>query len=368
MELQNTLTTSLYSQLVEEAVGNETTAFAPGTSGAIRKEERRGRHYWYWVGREPSGAVRRVYIGPDSPETCSLVERLNTRKQDAADAVESLKKTAAAYVASGGQANEPGHFKLIAALASAGLFRKGAFLVGSHAFVSICNSLGVSCKRQFLRTTDVDFARPQGIALAIPDDRNFTVDLPGAIRRFDEKFFQVRRLDGHPPSTSFQNNKSKVRIDFLTVDRGSSAPVFFADINVAAEPLKFMDYLLGGNPVRGVVVGPYAVPVNLPDSARFAVHKLIVSQARASTDQLKSGKDVGQAGLLVNYFLQENEFALQEALREAGPIDGAVKNIRKSLVHLRAVNECGADFIAAALDDAQGKSDDQQDDAAPSFF
>jgi len=42
----------------------------------------------------------------------------------------------------GGAAHIGAHFKIVDALARAGLFRAGAVLVGSHAFVSIGAALG----------------------------------------------------------------------------------------------------------------------------------------------------------------------------------------------------------------------------------
>jgi hypothetical protein len=111
------------------------------------------------------------------------------RKGIAVQAIESMKKTASAYRASGGQINEPSHFKIIALLAQQSLFRKGVMLVGSHGFLSICNVFGISVRSQSIRTTDIDFARPQSVSLAIPDDRKTLSDIPNILRNFDKNFF-----------------------------------------------------------------------------------------------------------------------------------------------------------------------------------
>lgn len=128
---------------------------------------------------------------------------------------------------------------------------------------------------------DIDFARPQGIALAIPDERKSITDVPAILKEFDKNFFLVPDLDPKNPSTSLQNNKTKVKVDFLTSLRGQKKPVVFEDLGIAADPLKYMDFLMSGKPLKGLVVGSYAIPANFPDPARFAVHKLIISQERA---------------------------------------------------------------------------------------
>ena len=133
-----------------------------------------------------------------------------------------------------------------------------------------------------LFTTDVDFARPQSVALAIPDERKSITDIPAILKEFDKNFFLVPDLDHKNPSTSLQNNKTKVKIDFLTSLRGQKKPVLFEDLGIAADPLKYMDYLMSGKPLKGLIVCTYAIPANFPDPARFAVHKLIISQETAS--------------------------------------------------------------------------------------
>ncbi len=357
MPRQDVFTTSIYSQLFEEAVANECITLCPGIQGTFSRESRRNGFYWYWLGRNNNGNARRVYIGADNKATQQLIANLENRKHMAKQAIDSMKKTAAAYRGAGGQINEPSHFKIIALLAQQDLFRKGVFVIGSHGFLSICNALGISANTPFLRTTDIDFARPQGISLAIPDERKTVIDIPAALKEFDKNFFLVPRLDKENPSTSMQNNKSKVKVDFLTVDKGSKRPVFFDDLGIAAEPLRFMDYLLGGEPLKGLVIGSYAIPVNLPNPARFAIHKLIISQERSRHFKAKIQKDIAQAAILLDGLIDEEAEQVIDALLACSTIDNAIKNIKKSLPKLNRINSLLSDFITHHLGVGSGKFD-----------
>lgn len=361
---QDALTTSLYSQLLEEAIANECITICPGIQGSFVKENRRDSLYWYWVGRNETGNVMRVYIGPDNSATQSLIVSLESRKVEAKQAIESMKRTVAAYRASGGVPNEPAHFKIIALLAQQNLFRKGIFVIGSHGFLSICNALGISSNNAFIRTTDIDFPRPQGVALAIPDERKSLLDVPSTIKSFDKNFFLVPQLDEKNPSTSLLNNHSKVKVDFLTVNRGSNKPVFFDDLGIAAEPLRFMDYLLGGEPLKGMIIGNYAIPVQLPNPVRFAIHKLIISQERQSYFKAKSQKDVAQAAILLDYLITNESEQVVDALLACLTIEGATKNIKKALLELSKHDERLSNFIADHLNAKPLKTEVNEDFSA----
>ncbi len=56
-----------------------------------------------------------------------------------------------------------------------------------------------------------------------------------------------------------------------------------------------------------------AVVVNLPDPARFALHKLIVMGEREGSYQTKSNKDARQAALLIDCLRQQRPDDLRDA-------------------------------------------------------
>ncbi|WP_031438528.1 GSU2403 family nucleotidyltransferase fold protein [Methylobacter tundripaludum] len=324
MNQQDALTTSLYSYLFEEALANESITICPGMHGSFSKETRRNNVYWYWVGRN-NGKVTRIYIGADNKESEALIVSLENRKDMAKLAIASMKRTAAAYRGAGGQLIEPSTFKILAPLAY--LFRKGVFVIGSHGFLSICNALGIS------PLTGDDM---KSISLAIPDERKAVSDISP---EFDENFFKGV---GKPLS-------SKTKVHVFTADRGSKKPVYFDDLGVAAEPLRFIDYLLGGEPFKGLVIGSYAIPVHLPNPARFAIHKLIISQCADRSFNGGSEKDIAQAAVLLDYLIRENAEQVVDALATCLAVDGAVDNIRQSLVGLGAVDEKVAVFVGDQL-------------------
>ncbi|WP_305906308.1 GSU2403 family nucleotidyltransferase fold protein (plasmid) [Methylomarinum sp. Ch1-1] len=257
-------------------------------------------------------------------------------------------------MSAGGIPNEPSHFKIIQSLAEQGLFQKNVLLIGSHAFLSICNALSIDSKGSYLRTTDIDFARPEGIEIGIPNDRSFQIDIPTVVKEFDKNFFLIPRLDNKEPSTSMQNNTLKIKIDFLTTESKDGRAFFYPDLGIAAEPLAYMGYLLGGDNFKGLVVGKYAIPVVLPDPARFAIHKLIVSEARSTVFRSKSIKDIQQSGVLLDFLIDEDTESVKEALEDSQSVGGAIKNIQKALPKLQKINSDAADFIKVCLDGNHG--------------
>lgn len=334
MKLQSALTQTLYAQLLEEAFSYEVIMFEDGVVGSPYVNISNNRRYLYWQVKLPDGTFRRKALGLESTETTALVERLLARKRDIEEAISSLKTTTRAFVASGGMPVELSHFRVMEWLARAGLFSKSIVVVGSHAFGALGNAMGVRWGSS-LKTTDMDFARPQGIALATPVS-DATLNIQEVLKSGDDTFFAVPSLNLKFPATSMKSRKSQVRIDFLTTMRGKpdSTPVMFHDLGFAAEPLRYMDYLLEGPIVRGLLVGQYAIPANFPDPARFAIHKLIVAQERTLTFQTKVQKDVTQAIEIVASLIEVGREDDLRAAVDALPAYGYARiaeKIRKSL-------------------------------------
>lgn len=332
MEIQSALTQTLYAQLQEEATSYSVAIFEQGLIGSPYINKAGGHEYVYWQVKLPDGTFKRTSLGRNAPETQLVVQQLLARRNTAEELTESLKATARAFVGSGGMCIELSHFRVIESLARAGLFSKGVVFVGSHAFTAIGNMLGVRWG-QSLKTTDMDFARPSGIALAIPDAGEH-INVPAKVKEFDRTYFEVPQLNNKQPSTSMMSNKSKIKIDFLTVQRNGidSEPHYFADLAIAAEPLKYMDYLLGGQSAMGLVVGAHAIPVNVPDPARFAVHKLVIAQERTLSFETKSAKDIKQATEVLGALIEtDRERDIRQAIADLSPMRKALANVQKSM-------------------------------------
>jgi hypothetical protein len=94
-------------------------------------------------------------------------------------------------------------------------------------------------------------------------------------------------------------------------------------LNAAAEPVRFLDYILDGSQPAVIPTGA-GLLIRLPDPARFALHKLVVSQRRPSALAAKSRKDINQAA------------AALEVLKDLRPGDVAMA--------LDAAQEIGGQF------------------------
>ena len=143
-------------------------------------------------------------------------------------------------------------------------------------------------------------------------------------------------LDHRLPSSSLQTNKGRVKVDFLTVLRGRDdhTPVYLDDLKIAAQPLRFMDYLLGGEVAKGHVIGPYALPVLLPSPGRFVLHKLVVSELRPLSARAKAHKDLLQAAWLTRALDASVPSELILAAQALPEYPGMLTRLRKALVAL----------------------------------
>jgi hypothetical protein len=111
----------------------------------------------------------------------------------------------------------------------------------------------------------------------------------------------------------------------------------------SAQPLRYLDFLIH-EPVWSVILHRGGVPVRVPQPARYAVHKLIVSTLRPDRSRAKSDKDLIQASTLIEALSARRSFELGEALHMAessGPkwkaaIDRAITGLDDAIVPLLA--------------------------------
>ena len=114
----------------------------------------------------------------------------------------------------------------------------------------------------------------------------------------------------------------QLRVDLLTPgsDR-DDAPVWIPRWNAAAAPIKYLSLLLA-DAVPAAAVNGGAILVSVPTPARFAVHKLLVSQTRSVVQQTKAPKDLQQAALLLEVLAEDRPddvIAACAAFAKAGP-------------------------------------------------
>jgi hypothetical protein len=296
---------TLYAELLElEQIAVAESASGPITGGTFVAKKIRGKTYWY-LQRSEGSTVRQHYLGSDSRALRTWMEESGAaRRSRSGD--EATRRKLADMLRSGGATAEPaGVIKVLRVLAEAGVFRFGGVLVGTQAYRALGNLLGVRLGSAAARTQDLDIAADATIGVAfggrVP---------PGEVERrlgqLEPPYLPVPGLDPRQPSTTFKVRGRQYRVDFLTPARrsGEEHPVRLSALGCAAQPVRFLEFLLEGT-AQAVVVGAGSVLVNVPDPARFALHKLFTAGSRGATQQTKAGKDVAQAATLLDVLLGE---------------------------------------------------------------
>jgi hypothetical protein len=119
------------------------------------------------------------------------------------------------------------------------------------------------------------------------------------------------RCVGCPPP-GFRRHVDTLYVDLAEVTYNSmvrEGPVVIDALQAAARPLRYLDYLVEG-PERAAVLGGDGVLVNVPDPARYALHKLIVAAVRPVSSAAKARKDLRQVELLLEVLLEDRPGAL----------------------------------------------------------
>ncbi len=239
-----------------------------------------------------SGGRTQIYIGPDSEEVRKLINARETGGKDVSSDGKMLQRLGAQVIAGGVTPVLPDMARVIGRLSNSGVFHVGGSLVGSVAYQILGTHLGVHWDSGSRMTQDVDLAGNNSVALAVP---YLKADVPAVIESLQMGFFPVTRLSHKEPSTSYAIRGKTLRIDLLTpMKQEKSGPVFISRLNAAAQPLKYLDYLLE-EPINAVMICGTPCLVKVPRPARFALHKLIVSQERDAGAIDKKRKDIMQA-------------------------------------------------------------------------
>ena len=276
------------------------------------------RAYWYFDQPNGEGGQKRRYVGPvDDEEITARVATFKGEKDD----YQNRRKMVAALTREAGMI-APDRFTgaVVEALAAAGLFRLRGVLVGTVAFQCYAAHLGIRLPMAAILTGDADVAQDFAISSEVEDSMPPILEV---LQGIDPSFRALPHISGSTRSNAFRNS-SGYRVEFLTTNRGaeeySDQPAKMPALGgAAAEPLRFMDFLLR-DPVRTILLHAAGVSVVVPDPSRFAVHKLIVAGRRLDDagGRAKKEKDLRQAGMLFEALQETGDGAnLADALREA---------------------------------------------------
>lgn len=309
---RTTLTTqTLYVELLEQTLALEASRSAASLPGSFTKRKVKGCLYHYYVYRDLNNRYQQVYVGPDSDVTQRFVGKVRSEKALFADDLKRVEELCSALAATGAMLTPTSHARLIQALADSGLFRFGMVLVGSHAYTVIGNMLGAHWGDTH-KTHDVDFVYDPDIDVCVADSQE--IDIPDVLKRLETGFIPVPPLSHRQPSTSFPVRGKELRVDCLMpmVGRSRDKPVYLPHLHTAAQPLRFLDYLVE-KAEQGVVVANRGILVNVPNAGRFALHKLIVSQVRDNRN--KAEKDIHQVAQLCEVLLESRPGDLAKAYK-----------------------------------------------------
>lgn len=289
-----------YSELVEQTRTFELTNALAGLVGTFQKLTRKGRAYWYFAYRDLDGKVHMAYVGPNDERVRALVERFQRTRRS-----KPLAPQAKAALELGCAPTAPKHFRIVKRLAEYGFFRAGGVLIGTHAFVALGNLLGVRWT-DAAATLDVDFAHAgRNVSVALPAD--LSIDVHGALESLEMGLLPITQFDGRAGAQYRNPADQELRLDFVTSAPRRGKPVLMPELNLALEPLKFMELSLEGT-TQGCLIGRAgACTVNLPAPERYAVHKLIVYGERPVAERAKARKDLLQAAALASYFARAGE-------------------------------------------------------------
>jgi len=198
-------------------------------------------------------------------------------------------------------------------LADAGLFdeRQGV-LVGTAAYQSMDALVGTFLPSAAMMTGDVDIATAT-IALRAKADGD---TMEKILKRADKSFRPVPTLDRKAWPWRFKNDRNFfVDLMIPVKTRKDDSLAKLRNLEAGAMRLQQLEWLIE-NPVKAVALYGSGVPIRVPDPARFAIHKLIVSQRRGA-ESVKARKDLRQAAALLEALSENDPNHLSSVLEDA---------------------------------------------------
>lgn len=332
-----------YADLFDSVLAESVTNSVAGLNGSFGTKNVHQKKYWYFQYRDIDSKVRQIYIGPDNEKIRQLIEIHQSHE------AMPIRRLADAAVALGCNPVLPKHFRVIKRLSEYGFFRRGGILVGTHAFLTMCNMLGISPAER-MQTQDVDFAHAgKNISIALP--ANIKVETRTALESLEMGLIPISTFSGAEGARYLNPSDPAFMVDFLTskISR-KDEPIYLEGLAVALQPLKFMEFSMRDTTQAVALGNRDAVLVNIPRPDRYAVHKLIVAAERKISETAKINKDVRQANVLIQYYLDFRPDEIFETCKEAkdnGP--GWEKRLRSGIAKLKKINLNASESLLGSL-------------------
>lgn len=274
--------------------------------------ERGNRKYWYTVQRLADHTIEK-YLGPETKELKERLQKTLELRESQKDREKERSRLARMCREGRVPTVDAQTGKILFALAKSGMFRLRSVLVGTHAFRCYSGILGVNFPEAHAVTEDIDLAAFRSISLALDD--SIDPDLEDALQQIGPF---IAKPSLHNRTTAWRHTGSEIAVELLTPNQGpdSDEPLKLPTLGAYARPLRFLDYLIH-QPIQAAVLYRSGVLVNVPQPARYAVHKLIVATRRAGGTSEKSRKDVEQAATLIRVLAEDRPDELEDAYSEA---------------------------------------------------
>ncbi|MEE9392377.1 MAG: GSU2403 family nucleotidyltransferase fold protein [Planctomycetota bacterium] len=320
-------------------------------SGSFTTKAVKGREYVYFQYSDLGGAKRQLSIGKKDAALDKIIRNYKEQRILGEADRAQVKRLAGLLRAAGIAMIPHGPARVIRALADAGVFAAGGMLMGPYAFQVLGNLLGLEWPDAAWRTQDVDIAGQ--VQIAIP---SLEADVPKALDSLRMGFIPVPQLDPRHASTSFRVRGKQLRVDLITPGSESdSAPIQIRRFNAAAAPIKYLSLSMREAQPAAAIESTAATLVVVPSPARFALHKLLVSQTRSVIQQTKSGKDLHQAALFLESLAEDRPEDLEQtaaAFCKSGPaVTRKVKRGLQAAVNRWPDSQLGASIVERILGD-----------------
>jgi hypothetical protein len=305
---------TIFAELVERVAARESRRSIAHLSGFFSTKVVRDSPYWYFKASLPGSGQHEYYLGRETPALRRLID--SHREGRPAKELEEgdISRLCAMLRAAGANCLDVAAARVLGALADSGLFRLGAVLVGTYAFLVLGNVLGVRWGA-LARTQDTDIAAATRLTVAVPP---LETDVSSILDDLAMGFLPVPGLDPRESSTSYKVRGKNLRVDFLTPAMGKThdKPIAIPRFGISAAPLEMLGYLIEA-PVASVAIAGGATYVNVPDAARFALHKLVLADRRPLAQNSKAVKDREQAFSLLDHLELDRPGDIDQAIDRA---------------------------------------------------
>ncbi|MDE2465707.1 MAG: nucleotidyltransferase domain-containing protein [Alphaproteobacteria bacterium] len=300
-----------YAQLLDACLSVDATRSPRDLPGSFASKKVREKIYHYFQYTEPSGALRQIYVGPDTPAVRKIVADHASGHQRKNN-LSALARSAAAL---GCQQGLSSHVRVITRLADYGFFRAGGVLIGTHAFAAMGNMLGVAWNGA-VQTQDVDFAHAgSNVSVALPCD--LRMDTHAAIESLSEGFLPASALTGKAGASYLHPKHPDFSLDFLTPMTRDGQPFLEPRLGIKLQPIRLMEYLLEDVQQAVVFSSGRVALVNVPSPYRYAVHKIMISAERGPAQKTKAVKDVWQAASMIEATYPQDSALIVESILDA---------------------------------------------------